>query len=194
MKVSRVLKLLIRLRPVLRFVKFRILHVDDSPERIARGLAIGVFISYLPLMGIQMALAWAAAVVFKANKIMAVLGVWVSNPATAILVYYPSYRLGRWLLGFTPHKPEIDPEQLEDLLEETLSFYRLITEFHSGAFWKEVSSALMKIGLETFIGGVIIGFVVAKIAHWLSYHGVIYYRRRRQLKKEKRTHNVFAAK
>ena len=57
MKVSRVLKLLIRLRPVLRFVKFRILHVDDSPERIARGLAIGVFISYLPLMGIQMALA-----------------------------------------------------------------------------------------------------------------------------------------
>ena len=194
MKASRRLKLLIRLRPALRFVKFRILHVDDSPERIARGIAVGVFIAYLPLMGIQMVLAWAAAAMFKANKIMAVLGVWVSNPATAILVYYPSYRLGRWLLGFAPHKPEIDPEQLENLFEETLSLYRLIMEFHSAAFWKEVSSALMKIGLETFIGGVIIGFFVAKAAHWLSYHGVIYYRRRKQLKREKRHRGSLAAK
>lgn len=193
MKASRVLKLLIRFRPVLRFVKFRILHIDDSPERIARGIAVGVFIAYLPVMGIQMALAWAAAGVFKANKLMAVLGVWVSNPATAVFVFYPAYLLGRWLLGFTPHKPEIDPEQLEDLLEGTLSFYRLITEFHSGAFWKEVSSALMKIGLEMFIGGVILGFVAAKAAHWLSYHGVIYYRRRRHLKKERRAGKSIAA-
>jgi len=186
MKASRMLKLLFRLRPVLRFIKFRILHVDDSPERIARGIAVGVFIGYLPLMGIQMVLAWATAALFKANKVMAVLGAWISNPATAIIIYYPSYRLGRWLLGFTHYKPEIDPEQMEDLIETTLSFYRLLVEFHSMAFWKEVSSALMNIGLETFIGGTIIGLIAAKIAYWLSYYGVVNHRRRKLNKQNKR--------
>ena len=164
MKATIMLKLLFKLRPVLRFIKFRILHVDDSPERIARGIAAGVFIAYLPLMGIQMALAWAAAALIKGNKVLAGLCAWISNPATAIVIYYPSYLLGRWLIGFTHSKPEIDPEQMEDLIETTLSFYRLLTEFHSAAFWKEVSSALMKVGLEIFIGGAVIGVIFAEIA------------------------------
>ncbi len=105
MRLSSSHRLLIRLRPALRFIKFRILHVNDSPERIARGLAVGVFVAYLRLMGIQMALAWFAAGIIKGNKVMAVLGAWVSNPATALIIYYPAYRLGRWLLGFAPHKP-----------------------------------------------------------------------------------------
>ena len=186
MKVSPRLKILLRLRPALRFIKYRILHVDDSPERIARGLAVGVFVSYLPLMGIQMAVAWVVAALCKANKMMAVLAAWVSNPATAVIVYYPSYRLGRWLLGIRAQKPEIDPEQMEDLFEQTLSFYRLITEFHTPAFWKEVSAAAMNVGLEILIGGVIIGAILAYLTQWISYHAVIYYRRRKQLKKEKR--------
>lgn len=190
MKVSPQLKLLLRLRPALRFVKLRILHTDDSPERIARGLALGVFVAWLPLMGIQMALAWIAAALFKANKVMALLGAWLSNPATAVVIYYPAYRLGRWLLGFAAHKPEIDPEIMEDLFEETLSLYRLITEFHTPDFWKEVSAAAMNIGLETLLGGVIIGAAAAKLTHWLSFRAVIYYRRRKERKREKKLKKI----
>lgn len=186
MKVSRGLKILLRLRPVLRFIKYRILHIDDSPERIARGLAAGVFIAYLPLMGLQMATAWLAATVLKANRVMAVLGVWVSNPATAVFVYYPSYRLGRWLLGIRAQKPEIDPEQLENLFEETLSLYRLLTEFHTSSFWKEVSAAAMNIGLEILIGGIIIGAVMSRLTYWGAFRLVLYYRRRKHAKKQRR--------
>lgn len=185
MRLSSSHRLLIRLRPALRFIKFRILHVDDSPERIARGLAVGVFVAYLPLMGIQMALAWFAAGIIKGNKVMAVLGAWVSNPATALIIYYPAYRLGRWLLGFAPHKPQINPEELEDMFEETLSFYRLITEFHTSGFWKEVSAALMNIGLEITIGGVIIGFIASQVTYRLSLRAVEYYRQRKHLKRER---------
>jgi len=186
MKPSRLLKLMIRFRPVLRFVKLRILHVDDSPERIARGLAVGLFIGYSPLMGIQMLLAWAAAALVRANKIVAVLCVWVSNPFTVIPIYYPSYLLGRWLIGLPQHKHQIEPEQLENLFVNTLSFYRMLTEFHTTAFWKDVSAVLMKVGLETFVGSVITGAVVAAVAYWLGYHGVVRYRRRKQTKQEKR--------
>ncbi len=38
------------------------------------------------------------------------------------------------MLGIRAQKPEIDPEMMEDIFEETLSFYRLITEFHTTAF------------------------------------------------------------
>jgi uncharacterized protein (DUF2062 family) len=192
MKASRALKLLIRFRPALRFVKFRILHVDDSPERIARGMAVGLFICYLPLIGIQMLLAWAAASLLRANKIVAVLCVWISNPFTIIPIYYPSYILGRWLFGFSSGKHLIDPEGIEHLFEKTLSFYRLLTEFHEVAFWKEVSSVLMKIGLETFVGGIIFGMVVSAAGYTLGYHGVTAYRRRKQQKKEKRHHRIMS--
>lgn len=186
MKPTRTLKVLMRLRPALRFIKFRILHIDDSPERIARGLALGVFIAFLPLMGIQMFLAWIAAILFKGNKLMAVLGAWVSNPATAIVIYYPCYRLGRWLIGFVSTQPNLDPRQMEELFEKTLSFYRFLTEIHSVEFWKEVSSALMKIGLETFIGGVILGFLAARLTHWLTYNAILHHRQRKQKKQLKR--------
>ena len=184
-KVSPRLRILLRLRPALRFVKYRILHVDDRPERIARGLAVGVFVAYLPLMGIQMVFAWLIAALFKANKVMAVLGAWVSNPATALFIYYPSYRLGRWLLGIRTEKPEIEPEQMEHLLEQTLSFYRLVTEFYRPAFWKEVSAAAINIGFEILIGGIIIGFIAAKATYWAAFHGICYYRRRKNMKKQK---------
>ena len=157
MKISLRTKLLLRLRPMLRFVKTRILHVNDSPERIAKGLAIGVFIAYLPVMGLQMMLAWITASLLKANRMVAVLGVWVSNAATAVFVYYPAYRLGRLILKMRPSKPELNPEQMDHLFDETLSLYRLLTEFHTQAFWKDVTSTAMNIGLEMLVRGVILG-------------------------------------
>lgn len=48
-------------RPAVGFVKFRILHVDDTPQRIARGVAVGVWIAFTPLLGLHMILALAIA-------------------------------------------------------------------------------------------------------------------------------------
>jgi uncharacterized protein (DUF2062 family) len=62
------LRLLIRLRPVLRFINTRILHIDDSPEYIARGIAIGLFTAWLPLLGLQIIIAVLMATVLKAKK------------------------------------------------------------------------------------------------------------------------------
>ncbi|NLK40891.1 MAG: DUF2062 domain-containing protein [Planctomycetes bacterium] len=186
MKISLRTKLLLRLRPMLRFVKTRILHVNDSPERIAKGLAIGVFIAYLPVMGLQMMLAWITASLLKANRMVAVLGVWVSNAATAVFVYYPAYRLGRLILKMRPSKPELNPEQMDHLFDETLSLYRLLTEFHTQAFWKDVTSTAMNIGLEMLVGGVILGFIAAGLAHSVSLRLISYYRQRKQAKKQRR--------
>jgi uncharacterized protein (DUF2062 family) len=176
-------RLLIRSRPVLRFIKFRILHVDDAPQRIARGIAIGVFFAYLPLLGLQMILAFVFAKWLKANKALAVMSTWISNPLTAMIIFYPCYRTGRAILSFFQKKGGVDVEQLEFIFEEQLSFWEMIVNGFSYDYWKQISGAFARIGLEILIGGVIIGAIVAGVTYWLSYYSVIGYRTRKQTRK-----------
>lgn len=86
----------------------RLMRLQDSPERIARGMALGLFIGMTPTFGIQMALALVAGFLLRENKLAAVIGVWVTNPFTAPFIYGLEYETGRFLLGL-PH-PEMQIE------------------------------------------------------------------------------------
>ena len=89
-------------RRVSSFVVHHILHTDDSPSRIARGVAIGMFMAWLPLMGLQMLLVLAFSFIFRANKVVGLPVVWISNPFTLGPIYYPGYLLGSALLRSPP--------------------------------------------------------------------------------------------
>ena len=39
-----------------RFIKYRVLHVDDTPHRIALGVALGFFVTWTPTIGVQIVL------------------------------------------------------------------------------------------------------------------------------------------
>jgi len=178
-------RLLIRLRPMLRFIKFRILHVNDAPQPIARGIAIGVFFAYLPLLGLQMILAFFFATWFKANKIIALMSTWISNPLTAMIIFYPSYRVGRFIASWFQQKPELDAEQLEEILHEQLSFWEMISNLFSYDYWKRIAGVFARIGLETCLGGVILGLLVALASYWLAYYSIIGYRTRKAERKRR---------
>ncbi len=79
---------------LLRFVRLR-----GGPDEIAKGLALGVFIGMTPTLGFQMVIAIFFAILLRENKIAAALGVWVSNPVTAPVIYALQYESGRLLLG-----------------------------------------------------------------------------------------------
>lgn len=181
-KMTRTHWLLIRFRPALRFIKTRILHIDDSPERIARGIAAGLFTAWLPLFGLHIILAFIFAAILRANKAMALLFVWVSNPLTAVVIYYPCYRLGRWVMVLFRHQPAMNPEQIKDIFTETLSMGRVFADFFTLALWKQVWTVFLQIGVELFIGGLLLGFVVAKTGYWLSVTIIKRLRARRQRK------------
>ncbi|MCF6178283.1 MAG: DUF2062 domain-containing protein [Geopsychrobacter sp.] len=80
----------------------RLMRLQDSPERIARGMALGLFLGMTPTFGIQMILALCVAILLRENKLAAVIGVWVTNPITAPFIYGLEYEIGRFLLGM-PH-------------------------------------------------------------------------------------------
>ncbi|MFO0944252.1 MAG: DUF2062 domain-containing protein [Pirellulales bacterium] len=76
------------------FVVFRILRADDPPHRIALGIAIGLFVAFLPIVGVKTGLAFGLAWMLGANKAVSVPLVWLSNPVTIVPMSYPGYWLG----------------------------------------------------------------------------------------------------
>lgn len=92
----------------LRFVRLR-----GTAEEVARGMALGVFIGMTPTMGVQMPIALFVAMLLRENKLAAVLGVWISNPATAIPIYTFNFKLGKYLLS----TPDLKMPRLTSLSE-----------------------------------------------------------------------------
>ncbi|WP_432822513.1 DUF2062 domain-containing protein [Trichloromonas sp.] len=81
---------------LLKFIRLR-----GTPDEIAKGMALGIFIGMSPTFGFQMAIAVFFAFLLKENKLAAVLGVWITNPVTAPFIYALEYESGRLLLGMS---------------------------------------------------------------------------------------------
>jgi uncharacterized protein len=82
----------------LRAICGKLLMLDDTPHRIALGMAIGVFISWTPTLGFQMLAAVPLAYLLRANRVSSVIGVYLSNPLTIVPMYWLDYQLGAMLL------------------------------------------------------------------------------------------------
>ena len=151
------------------FVVHRILRADDSPSRIARGVAIGIFIAWLPLIGLQMLLVLALSFIFRANKVVGLPIVWISNIFTLVPVYYPSYLLGSVVLKSQTVGIKDFEHRLKEIFTSSLPWSGRIEEFADLLFGE--------IFYPTFIGSLIIGFFLALVFYFLTVWAI---RRHRQ--------------
>ena len=71
---------------------------DESPWRVALALAVGVFISFTPLWGVQTLLALLVATLTRLNRAVTVAGTWINLPWFAPFIYAGAVKLGAWLL------------------------------------------------------------------------------------------------
>ncbi len=83
-----------------------------KPAHMRPALYAGSILSLLPLMGVQLPLAFALSLMFRANFM--VLGglQFITNPVTATPVYYATHQLGRKVITFTGYGeslPAADP-------------------------------------------------------------------------------------
>jgi len=77
----------------------RLARLRGEPDEIARGMALGLFIGMTPTFGIQIFLALFFAFLLRQNKIAALIGVWITNPLTAPIIYGMEFEIGRILMG-----------------------------------------------------------------------------------------------
>lgn len=74
----------------------RLWHMNRAS--LVRAIYVGVMCAFFPLPG-QMPLALIGAVLFRANIPMSVALTWLTNPVTALPVYWAAYWVGAVLLG-----------------------------------------------------------------------------------------------
>lgn len=144
----------------LKLFYFRFIRLRATPEEVARGFAIGIFIGMTPTLWFQMVLAALFAALLKQNKLAAILGVWITNPLTSIPIYTFNYEVGRRVLGTPPLQVQF----------HTLTHIEAIMKLG----WNFVSSLC--------VGCFIVGIISAFISYWLAKPLYSFFIKRRQLR------------
>ena len=153
--------------------ELRKLHGD--PHYVALGMGVGVFIAVTPTIPFHTVLAIFIAVVFKASKPAAYLGVWICNPLTVIFFYAACYKTGFLLFNET-----------NGGLDSVLVFIGHLKD--SNGFSQKIVyvSVFLKTQLKTFmimnVGGIILAFPASAAAYFITKRFVV----NRQARKSKR--------
>lgn len=100
-----------------RYWYLRVLRIRANPKKVALGLAVGVFVGFLPIVPFQILTAVTLAFLCKGNKLAAALGTWVSNPLNIPFLYYLFYIVGKF---FWPIETSIHLQSFE--MQEILKF------------------------------------------------------------------------
>lgn len=74
---------------------------------VAKAAFIGLFVAFIPIP-IQMFIAAALAVVFRANMAICLIGVWTTNPITMAPIFYAAYRVGAAVLRTPTNRFEFE--------------------------------------------------------------------------------------
>jgi len=118
-----------------RFLKEDLLHSNDSAEKKAFSIALGVFIGLSPIWGFHTVSVIFLALLFRLNKVIAFAFSNVSLPPFIPFILYFSLKLGSWMLGenFVLSINEIDP---------SLELVKYLKSYIVGSLALSVSAAI----------------------------------------------------
>ena len=81
------------------FSKLVELALNEDEEKVAKGLAIGIFIGTIPIVGIHTISAILVASIFGYNRLAAAVGTYIpTNPWSTIPLFILEYYVGRLIL------------------------------------------------------------------------------------------------
>ena len=123
----------------------RLRHIDDDPEKVARGFALGIFIGMTPFIGLQVFIAVGLASWLRWNRLAAGIGVFNTNPITAPFLFGLAFVIGQQLTGV-----------------------HAVVSFDSPAQFLALFSDGYNVLLALILGGTILGTAMALPAYYLS--------------------------
>ncbi|MFQ5653774.1 MAG: DUF2062 domain-containing protein [Planctomycetota bacterium] len=159
-----------------RFIR-RILLINDTPEAIALGTAIGIFIAMTPTVGIQMFLMVIAGTLVRANRLAGIIMVYISNPFTLVPIYWLDYLVGSTVLG----EQAVTRERFEEIFRTALDQMKGLDFWIALRTWVQALSG--ELALPMMVGGMLLGLLIAIPFYPLTLRGVRLhqrYRARRQ--------------
>ena len=173
----------------LLYLSHRLRRLPDSPTRIARGIAFGVFASFSPFFGFHIILAMLMAKMLRANIIAAVAGTLVGNPLSFPFIIGFALNLGNWILG-----RDLKEHDLRNVGRAFREAFRTIWHSFKAIFGAPpkgvdgLGNFFSEIMLPYLIGGLVLGAFFGTIAFYISKPLIIAYQRirRKKLAKKKK--------
>lgn len=163
----------------LSYITHRVRRLPDPPHRIARGLAVGMFISFTPFFGLHVPLALGMAWLFNGNLIASFLATLIGNPVTFPFVAATALGVGDLLFAMESTVPL--PKVLKAFSEAAGEFTNNVVSVITGgeAHWERLSVFFEGVFLPYLLGGAVAGLVAAVAVYFLSLPLLEAYQRRR---------------
>jgi uncharacterized protein (DUF2062 family) len=165
-----------RKHKVLRYLEYKILHIQDSPHKISLGVGLGLFIAWTPFLGLHILMALVLSVLLRANKFAALVSIWVSNVFTFAVIYYPAYLVGRFVLQLFPWHENMSKERVSELFNDLFRPGNMITGFFTKDYWSRFWTLTSSIGTELWLGCFLVGGLVAVAGYIFCYYLINHHR------------------
>ncbi|MDH5797233.1 MAG: DUF2062 domain-containing protein [Paracoccaceae bacterium] len=152
----------------LYYVLHRLRRLPDPPERIARGIAVGVLVSFTPFFGFHFVIAALLAWMMQGNMLAALLATFFGNPLTFPLIVGISMEIGSKILGLSTGFPlhTIVDAFGNASLELWWNFKAMFTS--ETTHWGSLSRFFRDVFLPYLVGGLVPGSVLGLIAYFVS--------------------------
>ncbi|MBF2056801.1 MAG: DUF2062 domain-containing protein [Cyanobacterium sp. T60_A2020_053] len=131
-----------------QYYLLRLKRLREKPEAIARGFAVGVFSGSFPFFGLQMIIAILLAILFKGNKITAVMATWISNPFTYVPIFFLNFQLGKVILNLFFSFNSLDGFSVES--------------------WQNLADAGVEVTMTLLFGCTISGLILSFLTYYFS--------------------------
>lgn len=159
-----------RLKRACRLLYIKIVRDRGTPEYIARGWALGMFVGCVVPVFCQLMVSVPLSFVFRCSKIGAAGGTFITTPPTAIFIYPIQCYIGSLILGM--------PIPLEDIKRAVSSML-----YHNN--FSSFLAMSNKIIAAFFVGGLLWAAIMTPLTYYGVKRMVNSYRRFKQERQRK---------
>lgn len=136
-----------------RWAMLKLLRQANSPHYVARGAALGIVVSFFPILGTHTLLIAMLGYLFSASFVAAMLTSMLANPWTLPFMWAGSHKVGALVLG--THMHPMPPVHLD--------IFKPVTFVH------EIPDMLESVILPTMLGGFLLAMPLALLVYAVVY-------------------------
>lgn len=131
-------------------IYLKMVRINDTPQKVALGLGLGVFAGIMPFAGPILAVFLAA--LFRVNKVSAFLGALLTNTWITFIIFLLSIKVGSLMFG-------VDGNALH------ARWMALLKDFHFANFFK---ASFVEVALPVIAGYLAMAFFAAAVAYVMA--------------------------
>ena len=178
------------------YMMHRLRRLPDPPHRIARGIAVGVFVCFTPFYGFHFILATALVLLLQGNILASIIATFFGNPLTFPIIAIVSVDMGSWMLGL-PGGMQL-PGIITAFSNASVELWANLSAIFTDELthWDRLHWFFRMVFMPYLVGGIIPGIVSGTIAYSISHRVISRYQksRIRRLKKRYEKRRAAASK